>query len=623
MAASVVVLVAAATSQVVGALALWLRMDRRRGRFGPAIPYLSVLSAAALSGVVWSGAAALAVLGSGCALVLITGRRMSWLHPVGLLTIVSGWIFTAAELAFLAVVVSWLPSGPLRAVGIAWWVIALLELPWRLIQGYLYQEVVCRRRWESPRCLDPALRRESGPLVSVHVPCCEEPPEVVIGCLESLAALSYRDLEVIVVDNNTAEEALWRPVQQCCRRLGPRFRFFHLQHLPGAKGGALNFALEHTDPAASLVAVIDADYQVDPDYLSATVGYFADSRLAYLQLRQDYRDWKYGSYYGGMYWEYRIASSTYLVSRNEWRIPMSMGTMCLLRRSALVEAGGWWEMCATEDSELSIRLHAQHCRGLYFDVALGWGTVPAHFEDYRGQRHRWTRGPVQEIKRHWRMLLPGSRRPGSASFTTAQRLIVLHHGCHEFVRGLQGAGVILILAAAGILIMSGERVEIPALPLLAIAAGRLAGVAIGLRVFWSRVCPSLGAAALAAVSNRSLTWVVWIAGLYGWAGHRRSWGRTGKFIRPGSTRRALRTTRAEATAGTFGTVAGVVTAVSNPGLQVGLLLSAAMLAPAWALLLAPIQAVRAEQAASRVIAKPRFHAGALARADPNPAGGRR
>jgi cellulose synthase/poly-beta-1,6-N-acetylglucosamine synthase-like glycosyltransferase len=40
------------------------------------------------------------------------------------------------------------------------------------------------------------------------------------------------------------------------------------------------------------VAVVDSDYVVEPDFLSATVGYFDDPGLAHLQVRQDYREWR-------------------------------------------------------------------------------------------------------------------------------------------------------------------------------------------------------------------------------------------------------------------------------------------------------------------------------------------
>ena len=48
------------------------------------------------------------------------------------------------------------------------------------------------------------------------------------------------DFEVIVLDNNTPDPAIWRPVEAHCRKLGPRFRFFHFDGVKGFKGGALN-----------------------------------------------------------------------------------------------------------------------------------------------------------------------------------------------------------------------------------------------------------------------------------------------------------------------------------------------------------------------------------------------
>ena len=49
-----------------------------------------------------------------------------------------------------------------------------------------------------------------------------EPPAMVIQTIESLAALDYPNLEVIVIDNNTKDPAVWRPVQDYCAQLGDR-----------------------------------------------------------------------------------------------------------------------------------------------------------------------------------------------------------------------------------------------------------------------------------------------------------------------------------------------------------------------------------------------------------------
>ena len=66
------------------------------------------------------------------------------------------------------------------------------------------------------------------PFVSIHLACYNEPPEMVMITLDSLAALDYANYEVLVIDNNTKDPAIWQPVQAYCEKLGKHFRFFHL-----------------------------------------------------------------------------------------------------------------------------------------------------------------------------------------------------------------------------------------------------------------------------------------------------------------------------------------------------------------------------------------------------------
>jgi len=56
------------------------------------------------------------------------------------------------------------------------------------------------------------------------------------------------------------------PVKADCERLGPMFRFFHLENWPAFKAGAINHALEQTDSDAEIIAVIDSDYVLSPDW---------------------------------------------------------------------------------------------------------------------------------------------------------------------------------------------------------------------------------------------------------------------------------------------------------------------------------------------------------------------
>src|SRR3546814_19095721 len=108
----------------------------------------------------------------------------------------------------------------------------------------------------------------------------------------------------LVIDNNTSDEAVWKPVQAYCATLGPCFRFFHLAPWPGYKAGALNYALEQTDPAAQVVAVIDSDYVVRADWLRALVGYFEQPGVGVVQAPQAHREWQDNAFRRMCNWEY-------------------------------------------------------------------------------------------------------------------------------------------------------------------------------------------------------------------------------------------------------------------------------------------------------------------------------
>ena len=106
------------------------------------------------------------------------------------------------------------------------------------------------------------------PFVCLQVPCYNEPPDMVIETLESLRALDYPNYEIQVLDDNTDDEALWRPVEAWCKEHD--VKFVHLSDWPGYKSGALNYALEHmVEDSCELIGVIDSDYQIEPDFLRA------------------------------------------------------------------------------------------------------------------------------------------------------------------------------------------------------------------------------------------------------------------------------------------------------------------------------------------------------------------
>jgi exo-beta-1,3-glucanase (GH17 family)/cellulose synthase/poly-beta-1,6-N-acetylglucosamine synthase-like glycosyltransferase len=243
------------------------------------------------------------------------------------------------------------------------------------------------------------------PMVSVHVPAYNEPPDMLIQTLNALARLDYPHYEVIVVDNNTKDPTVWKPVEEHCRRLGERFRFFHVDPLSGFKAGALNYALARTAPQASVIAVIDSDYIVDPAWLRDLAPQFVRPQTAIVQAPQDYRDADASLFKAMCYAEYRGFFYIGMITRNERNAIIQHGTMTMVRTSVLQEVGGWAEWCITEDAELGLRIFERGYEATYIPKSYGQGVMPDNYDDFKKQRFRWAYGAVQIIRRHLRLLL--------------------------------------------------------------------------------------------------------------------------------------------------------------------------------------------------------------------------
>jgi len=270
-----------------------------------------------------------------------------------------------------------------------------------LINGFEFTEVLWRRRWVREAGMLTPDPPEKQPFVSIHLACYNEPPEMVIVTLDSLAALDYANFEVLVIDNNTKDPAVWKPVQDYCEQLGRRFRFFHLEPWPGYKAGALNFGLKETDPRADVVAVIDADYEVRSDWLATLTGYFHDPKVAVVQCPQAHREFENNTFRRMTAWEYDGFFRIGMHHRNERNAIIQHGTMTMVRRNALEGTGGWSEWTICEDAELGLRLMHAGYELVYVDELMGKGLTPADFKAYKSQRYRWAFGAMQILKGRW------------------------------------------------------------------------------------------------------------------------------------------------------------------------------------------------------------------------------
>ena len=393
--------------------------------------------------------------------------------------------------------------------------------------------VLTHESWRRPM---DAPHGQPGPRaqkVSIQLPCYAEPPEVVKATMDHLAALQHHDFEVLVCDNNTRDEALWRPLEAHCATLNAAagkeiFRFFHVSPLPGAKAGALNYLLDVMHPDTEFVAVIDADYLAAPDFLARLLPFFHNPRVGYVQTPHDYRDYEDSAYLRSCYWEYMPSNKVDMVGVSEYGGAFTIGTMCILRAGAIRDAGGWAEWCLTEDSEISVRLRAVGYSGLYIGETFGRGLIPDTFSDYKKQRFRWTAGPVQQLRRHWRLFLPApwaKPLPGWTKLLEVLRCMAPLRVLFAMIGGL------LATAAMGIALFTGlmAPLRVPDAAWVLYALGTAAWL-VGL---WHRY-KLTGTTRIAdmihgEIARNALTYTVLQAGIAGLSSKPLAWRRTPKF----------------------------------------------------------------------------------------------
>ena len=347
------------------------------------------------------------------------------------------------------------------------------------------------------------------PFVSLHLPAYNEPPELLIKTIKAAEQIDYPDFEVVVMDNNTKDPAVWRPVEDYCRDR-PRVKFVHVAPWPGYKAGACNLALRrYTDPRAEIIGLVDADDLVQPHYLGETVSYFADPGIGFVQTFEGNREFEGSSYYTACVDSYQAFYLSNMSSRNERDTVPFVGTMGLFRRSALTAIGGWNEWCICEDTEASLRVLKDGWSGVYIPRCFGRGIVPPSFAGMLTQRHRWCYGAMQILRLHWRSLMPWDRSPDN-QLTAAQRRDYLTASLSWFRDLLMLAFSLILLVITGLLATgSGFAVapldgSLSVLPLSLIIIATIC-MMFTLR-YWTTM--SFRRAVLSLVISLSVTWVI-------------------------------------------------------------------------------------------------------------------
>lgn len=240
------------------------------------------------------------------------------------------------------------------------------------------------------------------PSVAVLVPTYNEGPEILIPTISAAVALEPVH-ETWVLDDGDRPE-----IAELAERLGARYltRPSH-EH---AKAGNLNHALGVVD--AEILAILDADHVAAPDFLRATLGYFADRRVALVQTPQDFYNvtsFEHGSgvAYGEPFHEQTLFYRLLQPGKNRWNAAFWCGTSAVVRTAALRAVGGAATETITEDIHTTIRLHRAGWKTIYHNEVLARGLAADDAAQYQLQRNRWGTGAMQVLRTENPLTVPG------------------------------------------------------------------------------------------------------------------------------------------------------------------------------------------------------------------------
>ena len=241
-----------------------------------------------------------------------------------------------------------------------------------------------------------------GPLprVTIQLPIYNE-MYVCERLIDAVCAIEYpRDrLEIQLLDDSTDETRhLASEAVQRWRSRGVEIHYLHRTDRTGYKAGALEAGLGSA--TGELIAVFDADFVPDPDFLRRTVPHFSEPDVGMVQVRWGHLNRAFSALTQAQ----AIMLDGHFViehtARNRsGRFFNFNGTAGVWRRQAIVDAGGWHHDTLTEDLDLSYRAQLEGWRFVFLPDVISPAEVPVEMNAFKSQQHRWAKGSIQTAKK--------------------------------------------------------------------------------------------------------------------------------------------------------------------------------------------------------------------------------
>jgi cellulose synthase/poly-beta-1,6-N-acetylglucosamine synthase-like glycosyltransferase len=279
--------------------------------------------------------------------------------------------------------------------------------------------------------------------------------------IESIVAIDYPQdrLHIQILDDSTdiTKDIITQSVS-AYQRKGFDIEHVFRDNRQGYKGGALAYGMQ--DAKGDYIAIFDADFLPNPDFLKCTIPNFdQDANIGCIQTRWGHlnrnNSWLTRTQANGIDGHFIIEQET----KSQVGLFLNFnGTAGVWRRQCIEDAGGWQHDTLTEDLDLSYRAQLRGWKIRYLPHIITPAELPEKISAFKSQQFRWAKGSIQTAKKLLRDL-----------WSSSQPLLVKVEGSihltHYLVHPLMVINLLLILP-----LLVGSNFLLDIYPFFALAA---------------------------------------------------------------------------------------------------------------------------------------------------------
>jgi cellulose synthase/poly-beta-1,6-N-acetylglucosamine synthase-like glycosyltransferase len=238
------------------------------------------------------------------------------------------------------------------------------------------------------------------PRVTIQLPMYNE-MYVAERLIDAVVKMDYpRDLlEIQVLDDSTDETVtIAQRRVNLYKNQGLDITYLHRKNRKGFKAGALEEGMKVAK--GEFIAVFDADFIPQKQFLMNTIDYFTSDKVAMVQMRWSHlnRNFSLMTVLQSIFLDGHFVIE-HTARNRSGRFFNFNGTAGIWRKIAIVDGGGWQHDTLTEDLDLSYRAQMKGWQFIYLPDHSVPAELPVDIVAFKAQQHRWAKGSIQTAKK--------------------------------------------------------------------------------------------------------------------------------------------------------------------------------------------------------------------------------